>query len=143
MATVRRAQQSAVIKGLRSPSLPILLTAAALVVGLAALLPVVQFSGATTTNANVQQLERRDADWVARVQELEIDVASLGSLARIEKEARERLGMVTPSETVYITVPVLGPEPPKLPSRFLPPEEKPHASTASWWDNLFGWIPLD
>ncbi len=142
MATAHRTRHpSAIPQALRSPSLPLLMTLAALAVGVAALLPLLQSSGATTTNGNVQRLEQIHADWQARVNELEVEVATLGGLERIEKEAISRFKMVAPTETVYITVPVPAPQPQRLPSRFLPAQEEPGPAKKSWWDRLFGWLP--
>ncbi len=127
---------------LRSPSLPILLTVAALAIGLAALLPLIQSSSATSTNGNIQRLDQAKTDWQARLREIELEVASLSSLNRIEQEARERLGMVPPEETRYITVPGPAPEAWRLPSRFLPAPIEQQESGSSLWDKAFGWVPL-
>lgn len=140
MATVRKEERSA-LELAHAGSLPIILIIAALVVGFTALLPLVQSSGATSTAGQVQQLERQKLDWQARLRELEVDVATLGSLNRIEKEARLRLGMIRPKETHYITVDVTPPEERKLPSRFLPPERDRGKAGSSLWDALFGWLP--
>ncbi len=143
MTTAPKTQsRSALLELLRSPSLPVLLILCAVVVGLAALLPLIQSSGATTTNGNIQRLEQERGDWKARLHELELEVATLGSLERIEKEAALRFKMVPPQETRYITVDVPAPEERRLPSRFLPPEPKKELSQSSLWDRLFGWIPL-
>lgn len=123
-------------------SLAVVVTVAAIAVGLAALLPLIQSSGATTTNARMQRLQQELADWEARIQELEVEVATLGGLERIEEEARRRFQMVPAQETIYITVDATGPQPRKLPSRFLPqPEPSRQSESPSVWDRLFGWIP--
>lgn len=123
-------------------SLPVLITMAALVVGLAALLPLVQSSGATTTAGNIRLLEQQKADWQARIRELELEVASLGSLDRIEQEAMRRWKMTTPRETQYVTVDAPPPEQRRLPSRYLPPATDTQSRGSSLWDDLFGWLPL-
>ncbi len=140
MATVRKEERSG-LELAHGGSLPIILIIAALVVGFTALLPLVQSSGATSTAGQVQQLERQKADWQARLRELEVDVATLGSLSRIEKEARLHYGMTRPKETHYITVDVAPPEDRKLPSRFLPPERDRGEAGSSLWHTLFGWLP--
>ena len=140
MATVRKGEHAA-LELAHAGSLPIILILAALVVGFTALLPLVQSSGATSTAGQIQELERAKLDWQARLRELEVDVATLGSLSRIEKEARLRLGMIRPKETHYITVDVAPPEERKLPSRFLPPERDRGGAGSSFWDTLFGWLP--
>lgn len=143
MATAPKAQrESALAQLLRSPSLPVLLTVCAVAVGLAALIPLIQSSVATTTNSNVQRLEQERIDWEARLHELELDVATMGSLDRIEREAISRLRMTPPKETRYITVDVPAPEQRRLPSRFLPPEPAPEEPGPSIWERLFGWLPV-
>ena len=143
MATAPKTRKaSALAELLRSPGLPMLLTVSALIIGLAALLSLVQSSDATSTNGDVQRLRRDLVDWQARLHELELNVASLGSLDRIEREAKERLHMTEPKETRYITVDVPAPEGRKLPSRFLPPQTEQGRSAPSLWERLFGWLPL-
>src|SRR3990172_7546859 len=100
--------------------MPTLLIVAALVIGSTALIPLVQSAVATSTNGNIHRLEQQRDDWEARIQELELDVASMAGLARIEQVARTQLKMVEPAETHYITVPEAPPEPRGLPSRYPP-----------------------
>lgn len=141
MATVHKPENPAALEGLlRSPSLPLLLALALLAVGLAALLPLTQFSGATTTNADIQRLERQRADLQARIHEMEIEIATLGGLDRIEREARERLRMAPPKETIYLVIEEPGPEPRRLPSRFLPPPAGSDLSGRAWWERLIDWL---
>ena len=127
---------------LPSPSLPVAITIAAIAIGLAALLPLIQSSDATTINARIQRLQQELADWEARGQELEVTVATLAGLERIEKEAARRFNMVQAQDTIYLTLDVAEPQPRQLPSRFLPQiQPPPQAETQSIWDKLFGWIP--
>ena len=135
-------QESSRPKPWQAPGLPLVLTMAAVGVGLAALLALIQSSDATTTSARVQRLEDQLTDWEARTQELQVEVATLGGLERIEREARERLKMVTPEDTIYVTIDEPGPEPARLPSRFLPPPQPSGTSGGdSLWEKLFGWLP--
>lgn len=140
MATVRKQERSA-LDIAQAGNLPVILIAAALIIGFAALLPLVQSSGATSTAGRVQQLQRERQDWQARLRELEVDVATLGSLDRIEREARFRLGMVKPDQTHYITVDVPPPQERRLPSRFLPPNRENTDTGSSFWDTLLRWLP--
>ena len=143
MATAPNTEGASAPAGiLRAPSLPLLLTIAALAIGLAALLPLVQSSSATSTNGNIQRLEKEKTDWQARLREIELEVAGLSSLNRIEQEARTRLGMVQPEETTYITVPGPAPLTWRLPGRFLPVAIEQPEPGSSLWDKAFGWIPL-
>jgi cell division protein FtsL len=122
--------------------MPTLLIISALVIGTAALLPLVQSSMATTTNSNVRRLEQQRDDWRARIQELELEVATTAGLDRIEKEARTDLKMVEPKETRYITVAAEAPEPRKLPSRYLPPATDETAAESGIWEQFLDWLPL-
>lgn len=141
MATVRKEQRSALETAQAAGSLPVILIMAAIVIGFTALLPLIQSSGATSTAGEIQRLQQERQDWQARLHELEVDVATLGSLARIESEARSRLGMTRPTKVHYITVDAPPPADRKLPSRFLPPETRTIEADKSLWDSMFGWLP--
>ena len=143
MATVHKTRNDSTIGGLlHTPNLPILLIVAAMVVGLAALLPLVQSSSATTMAGKVRQLEQERADWQARVREAELGVATLGSLNRIEREAKIRLKMTQPATVHYISADAPPPEPRKLPGRFLPAAPERVSAGSSLIEDLFGWLPL-
>jgi cell division protein FtsB len=144
LATVEKTPKpSPLPQALSTSSLPLALIVAAIAVGLAALLPLIQSSGATSTNARIQQLRQELTDWDARIQALETDVATLGGLERIEREAAQRFEMVPPQETIHLQVDVAEPEPRKLPSRFQPPSEtRPKSGGTSLWDRLSSWLPL-
>jgi cell division protein FtsL len=123
--------------------MPLVLTIALVAVGLAALLPLLQSSQATTTGYSIRQLERQRNDWEARIHELEAEVASLASLDRIEKDAHDRLNMQAPEDTVYITVHVASPESQPIPERFLPPKNQETSQPdKSWWQSLLDLLPL-
>lgn len=139
MATDRREVAGA---GFGSSTLPIVMIFAAMAVGIAALLPLMQSSGATTTAGNIRQLEQQRTDWQAQLQEQEIKVAQLGSLQRIEQEATTRLKMVHPTNVHYIRVDAPPPEPHRLPSRFLPQHAERTSAASSLWDDVSGWLPL-
>lgn len=143
MATIPKTERRSLTDSIRSPSLPLLLIISALAVGIAALVPLVQSSIATTTNGNVRHLEQQREDWQARVQELELEVATLAGLDRIEKRAKTDLKMIEPKETHYITVEVAPPEPRELPARYLPPSrEERRSSDPAIWKKVLGWLPL-
>ncbi len=120
MATARK-QQAAAPGVLRSPALPALLTLAALAIGVAALLPLIQSSSATTTAGEVRTLEIERNDMRARLRALELEVAQMGSLGRIEQEAAARFGMGPAKQQHYIAIdaPALAPRkiPEPLPAR--------------------------
>jgi cell division protein FtsL len=142
LATIQRTARHFLPEVLRSPSTPVLLLISALAVGGAALVPLVQSSIATTTNGHVRQLELERDDWQARIQELELEVATLAGLDRVEQEARTRLKMTAPKETRYLSVPVEAPEPRRLPSRYLPAEARQKEAEPAIWEQVLDWLPL-
>lgn len=144
MASAPKAESRTATGGLlRQENLPVVLTIAAMVVGIAALLPLVQSSESTSTAGNIRQLEQDKTEWQMRLQELEVDIARLGSLDWIEAQARVRLKMRPPEETMYINVDAPPPEARRIPSRFLPKESVAEPETSSSvWEDLFGWLPL-
>jgi len=144
MATAPKAEPARNVGGLLRPeNLPVVLIVAAVVVGVAALLPLVQSSESTSTAGEIRRLEEEKIGWQTRLQELEVEVASMGSLDRIEKEARTRFKMTTPENSVYIPIDAAPPEARKIPSRYLPEgsESEPGEGT-SLWEDIFGWVPL-
>ncbi len=140
MAASRRGS-SAIPETLQGANIPVILIVAALVVGVAALLPLIQTSLATSTGGNVSRLEQVRGDWEARLHEQEVRVAELGSLARVEREAKARLKMVAPDSITYLVVDAPAPAQHRLPSRYLPDEKGP-VESGSLWEDLFGWLPL-
>ncbi|HEY5626173.1 MAG TPA: hypothetical protein VIT93_06765 [Dehalococcoidia bacterium] len=132
---------SAIPEVLQGTNIPVILIVAALIVGVAALLPLVQTSLATSTGGNISRLEQLREDWQARLHEQEGRVAEMGSLDRIEREAKVRLKMVAPDSVTYLNVDAPAPAPHRLPSRYRPPE-KELVESGSLWEDLFGWIPL-
>lgn len=138
----RTQRESTVPQSLRAPGLPLILTVAIIVVGIAALLPLIQSSGATTTNGHIGQLEREQTDWQARVQEAEAQLAYLSSLNRVEQEAKKRFDMRPPEQVIYIAVPLPGPQQETLPARFLPPPAQEAPAGEAWSEKIFGWLPL-
>lgn len=144
MATAPKAEPARDVGGLLRPeNLPVVLIVAAMVVGIAALLPLVQSSESTSTAGDIRRLEEERTAWQTQLQELEIEVAGMGSLDRIEKEARTRFKMTTPEHTEYIPVDAAPPEARKIPSRYLPKGTVAEpTSGSSVWEDVFGWLPL-
>jgi len=116
--------------------LPSLVAICLVAIALTGLLPLLLSSTLVTANGEVRTLERARNDWQARIQELQAETAALGSLDRIEKEARGRLGMVTPTETVVVVVDQPLPEPQLVPLRFMPPEKAQSQQSDSWWETI-------
>ena len=142
MATVHRADR-ALQDVARASTLPVILIIAAMIVGLTAMLPLVQSSGATSTAGSIQRLQTDKAALQAKLRELETEVATLGSLSRIQQEASIRLQMEPPKDVRYIRVDLPPPAERRLPSRFLPPQQEatPTDDDSSLWEDLFGWLP--
>lgn len=127
----------------RSLGMPVVLTIALVAIGLAALLPLLQKSEAVNTNYTIRQLERQRNDWEARIHELEAEVASLAALDRIDREARQRLNMEEPEDTVYLTVDVASPDSQPVPDRFRSPDKQESAKEdQSWWQSLLDLLPF-
>jgi cell division protein FtsL len=103
---------------------------------------VIQISDATTTGFNISRLERERLDWQASVRELEAEVAALTSLERVEREARERLGMVPAPQELHLEVNVPAPRQQLIPRRFLDEEALPAEPAGSWWEPLLRLLPF-
>lgn len=108
-------------RAVRIPGFSVLIAAAA--VAGAALMPVVQSSNTTTAGYEIRKLEIRKADLQAAIYNRQTEIAHLGSLERIEQEARGRLGMVPADRSVIVTVAEPAPERRQVPARFLPQED--------------------
>jgi hypothetical protein len=138
MATARKEHQA---KGLlRSPAMPVLLTLAAVAIGVSALLPLIQSSSATSTAGDVRELEVEHSNMRARLRALELEVAGLGSLNRIEYEAALRFQMGAPKQQHYIPVDAPAPEPRKIPSRYLPPQTESEPDNSSLMEDALDWL---
>jgi hypothetical protein len=139
MATQHRQEAASIIP---HGSLAVALLVAAMIVGLAAMLPLVQSSGSTATSGQIGALQQEREDWNARLQEQEIRVAQLGSLKHIEEEARTQLGMVEPTSIRYIRVPAAAPVPHHIPSRYLPQPTPESNAGSSLWDDILDRLPV-
>jgi cell division protein FtsL len=106
-----------------------------------ALLQVFQSSSFANTGQSIQKLEAQRLDSSARVHQLEAEVAALSSLDRIERNARDRLGMVPARNITYVQVAVPAPDDPLLPRPVLSPAPVP-AARPSLWHRLLRLLPL-
>jgi hypothetical protein len=138
MATARKQAPTAGVW--RSPALPALLTLAALVIGVAALLPLIQSSSATSTAGDVRRLESERNDMRARLRALELEVAQMGSLTRIEQEAASRFAMGPAKQQHYIAVDAPALEPRKIPSRYLPEPAEQTSDSPSLIEDIADWM---
>jgi hypothetical protein len=122
-------------------SLPIILVLAAMIVGIAALLPLVQSSGATTTVGDITTLQRQRDDWQTRLEEEQLKVAQMSSLTAIRKLAVERLHMGEADVIQYITVNAQAPAADTVPTGLLPEPQKQPQSGSSLLDDIIGLLP--
>lgn len=110
-----------------------LLAGATAVLVAAALLQVNQFSRLTSTSYQINDLNAQRAARQAANHDLEAEVARLSSLARVEIEARLRLGLGPAERTLYVDVNQPAPDRQTLPTRFLPPDRPPAARGSGGW----------
>ncbi len=137
--TLARAQP---IVRLQVGTMPVVVVAIGAVV-LISMVRVVLVSGLTTTNFDIQTLEQERLERQARVRELEREVGSLQSLERIEREAKDRLGLVPPVARESVEVNVPPPVESQLSTRH-PANEEPEAGEqgSSWWRDLLKLLPF-
>ena len=111
------------------------------ILGLSAMLPVLQNSAATSSGFRTQEsqgeIDRMNGD----IRLLESDVAGLTSLARIQQRATE-IGLAPGLNPFYVTIDQPGPAPAKLPSEFLPAPTPTRSEPESWWRSLLSRVPL-
>ena len=111
---------------------------------IAATLPVMRTSSVTESGMELRSLEAERERLHSEIRSLAAHVGQLGSLARVQRQAEERLNMVPARPTVVLDVE----QPPPsrtLPARFLPPAARPisggeHSSSAadpSVWNAIF------
>jgi cell division protein FtsL len=126
----------------RLRSLRRILALALAAVVLLVLLQVIQTSDATSTSYNIRHLEQDRQDLSAQVHSLEAEVATLTSLQRVEREARDRLGMVPAEKVLYLEVNVPPPQQQLLPRRFSASEPSVDEPGTSWWQALLKLLPF-
>lgn len=108
------------------------------VFGVGAMLPVLQNSTATSRGFEVQQLEAQQAQLNGEIRQLEAEVATLTSLARIQRRA-QAIGLAPGVDPLYITVQEPGPAPAKLPAEYLPEPTRTAGEPETWWRSILGW----
>ncbi len=78
-----------------------------------------QLSNAAGTSYNINELTRQRAMKQAANHEIEADVASLSSLARVDLDARLKLHLEPATQKLYITINQPLPQKQTLPTRYL------------------------
>ncbi len=86
----------------------------------AAAFQVSQLSSATVTSYEINELSRERASKQAANHEIAAEVAGLSSLARVDLEARLRLGLIPAQQKLYVSVNQPLPRRQTLPTRYLP-----------------------
>ena len=130
----------------RNTSHLLLAAAISLVIG-AAVLHVNQLSRATTAGYEIDALQRLRAAKQAQNHQLEADVASLSSLARVDWQARTQMGLQPAQRRLYIQVNHPVPERQTLPGRFAPleptaVEKEPQEPATPWWKRAVQLLPF-
>jgi hypothetical protein len=102
-----------------------------------------QSSNEAAQGYRIRALEQRRADLDAGIHGAEADVARLGSLTRIDDEARNRLGMVPVDRAVEIGVTIPAPAVRRLPNAYLPPAvAAPRPAPDSLWKRFVHTLPF-
>lgn len=112
-----------------------------LVVGVSAMLPVLQSSTATSEGFKTQESQAQESKLQGEISVMEAEVSQLTSLTRIQRRATE-MGLGPSDNPVYVHVDEPGPAPAKIPSEYLPRTSRVSESPAPWWQSLIGWLPL-
>ncbi|MBI2766022.1 MAG: hypothetical protein HYX53_08950 [Chloroflexi bacterium] len=111
------------------------------VVGIGAMLPVLQNSLATSQGFDVQRMQAEQARLNGDIQLMEADVARLSSLDRIQRRAVQ-IGLIPGDDPIFVQVSEPGPAPAKIPSEYLPGPVPNPDSPDSWWRSLLRWVSL-
>ena len=112
-----------------------------LMVGMSAMLPVIQSSAATSEGFRTQQSQSDEERLKGEISLLEADVAQLTSLPRIQRRATE-LGLAPADNPIYVRVDEAGPAPAKIPAEFLPTPIPKTDPPEPWWRSIFSLLPL-
>lgn len=107
-----------------------------------AVLQVIQSSDFANTGQQIQKLEAERVDASAQVHQLEAEVAALSSLDRIERNARDRLGMVPARNITYLDVAVPAPDDPLLPRPILAARAPSPPPSRPLWQRLLHALPF-
>ena len=116
------------------------------VVVVIAVLQVVQSQLATDASFQIQQLEQDKLELETGLRELEAEVASLSSLARVRGEAEGLgLGPAQARDAVTVSAPPPQSDEQGLPTRFVAGEaqQSKDAQGSSWWRDLLDVLPFN
>jgi hypothetical protein len=113
-------------------------------VAFAILLPVMQSSDEAAQGYRIRALEQQQVDLQAKIYSTQSEIAQLGSLARVDREARSRLGMVPEERTVGVSISAPLPSTHRLPNYYFQPATQvaPPAND-SVWQKLLRLLPFN
>lgn len=111
------------------------------IVGLSALLPVLQNATVTSEGFSMERSQGKEAQLNGQISVLESEIAAMTSLQRVEQRARQ-LGLHPAQNPAFVHIDVPGPAPAKLPAQYLPSPTPTPATTESWWHSLLNALPL-
>jgi cell division protein FtsL len=122
----------------------LLVVAAVAVVVFVAAAQVDQVRRLVDTGYQIDRLEAQRAEQLAANHQLEAEVAELSALARVDIEARVRLGMEPAKTRLYLPVNHPLPARQTLPTRYLPPETPAPTDEGrtSVWERLGRLLPF-
>jgi hypothetical protein len=144
MAAIGRPATSALPQTLRLPlSGRAAIVAGLVVLGLLGLLPLLESSHATTAGFTVGELEAQRDGLRAEVSNLETEVAGYAALDYVEGEATTRLGMVPPTQRLFVSVDEPAPRLDSVPWRYRPQAVAEDGDSSPWWQELAGFLNLD
>ena len=118
-----------------------LLLAGLLLVALAPPAYLLQTGNALSTGYTIQRLQAERSQWAVKNEQLAAEMARARSLAWVEAEAVNRLGMQRPAQQTVIRVDVPPPTPTASPARAradLPPATSSSVATTSSWSDWVG-----
>lgn len=114
---------------------------ALLIVAAVGLLQVLQTSRAATAGYELRALENERQTISAQIRLLESEVAQQARVDQIRKTAVERLGMVTPSQTIHIAVDTPAPASMPLPERYVVEPQSIDVPPLSIWEQFLRTLP--
>ncbi len=110
------------------------------ILGLSAMLPVLEKSTLTSKGFTLQEHQAREESLSLETRDLETEVSRLMSEERIERRALQ-LGLRPADIPIYVKVDVPGPEPAKIPAEYLEVIATPDEQPPALWRSLLGWLP--
>ncbi len=102
---------------------------------------MLQTSRAATAGYELRALENERQTISAQIRLLESEVAQQARVDQVRKTAVERLGMVTPSQTIHIAVDTPAPASMPLPERYVVEPQPIEVPSLSIWEQFLRTLP--